>query len=42
MLLSMYEAKKTLKALAMEYQKIYACPTRMLLHAQFVENQGGR
>ena len=30
--LSMYEAKKTLNILRMEYEKIYACPNDCILY----------
>ena len=30
--LSMYEAKKTLNALGMEYEKIHACPNDCMLY----------
>ena len=30
--LSMYEAKKTLNALGMEYEKIHACPNDCILY----------
>lgn len=49
--LSMYEAKKTLNALGMGYEKIHACPMiafyiemniNIYLYVQHVEYQGGR
>ena len=48
---SIYEAKKTLCALGMQYEKIHACPndciciemkTRMLMYVQIVLNQDGK
>ena len=49
--LSMYEAKKTLNALGMEYEKIHACPNNCILFRNELKNasscptvelQGGR
>ena len=36
--LSMYEAKKTLNALGMEYEKIHACPNDCILYRNELKN----
>ena len=36
---SMYEAKKTLNALGMEYEKIHACPNDCILYRNELENE---
>ena len=36
--LSMYEAKKTLNALGMEYKKIHACPNDCILYRNELKN----
>ena len=36
--LSMYDAKKTLNALGMEYEKIHACPKGGILYRNELEN----
>ena len=38
LLLSMYEAKKTLNALGMEYEKIHACPNDCILYRNELKN----
>ena len=37
--LSMYEAKKTLNALGMEYEKIHACPNDFILYRNELKNE---